>query len=336
MSRANPCGYPKSREFSMLKIGITGIPGSGKSTIFTAITGKEATYSSTPDVSVVPIPDERLDYLAHSLKKERIVYETMEFVDVKRESNLLKSMDVLLLVIPLFLGSGSLEGYIKNIEDEFILGDMVLCEERCKRIEKTKKEEIKGEMALLSRLKTSLERGIPLRNLKLVSGDARVIKGFTFLSIKPCIYILNLDEKQKEPELKPASVHNIRVYGEIEKEVVLAGDEEGMRMEFGLHAPLRKRVRDVIYDLKNIITFYTVVGKEARAWNVEEGTVAIEAAERIHSDIAHGFIKAEVICYDAIKDLGDFSLALKKGRVILEGKGYRIRDGDVIKFRFNL
>lgn len=323
----------------MLKLGITGVPGGGKSTIFTALSKKEATYTSEPDVAVVSIPDERLAYLAHMFEKERVEYETMEFIDVKGDKNLLKNMDVLLVVTPFFSNFNAPKDYLEEIEDEFIVEDIVLCEERCKRIEKGGKEEVEGELALLGRLKTTLEEGKPLRNFELQSRESKIIKGFTFLSIKPCICVLNLKEGTEEKSVSLPSVHSIPVIavcGELEKEIVLAGGGEEMRAEFGLVHSLIQRLKDAVYEAKNIITFYTVVGKEVKAWNIERGTSAIESAAKIHSDISHGFIKAEVVPFDVLRETGSFNEAKHRGKVRLEGKEYEVVDGDVIEFRFNV
>ncbi len=323
----------------MLKLGITGISGSGKSTTFTALTCKEATYTSELDVAMVNISDERLNYLAQMFKKEKVVYEAMEFVDTKNNRNLLKNMDVLFVVTPFFNNFNTPKEYLQENEDEFIVEDALLCEERCKRIEKSRREEMEGELNLLRKLKTTLEEGKPLRSLELKPQENKIIKGFTFLSIKPHICILNLKEGVLEETITFPSVYSIpviAVYGELEKEVVIAGDEEEMRVEFGLGPPLIQRLKNAVYDAKNIITFYTVVGKEARAWNIEEGMSAIESAGKIHSDIAHGFIKAEVVPFDVLKDTGSFNEAKHQGKVRLEGKDYKVRDGDVIEFRFNV
>jgi len=323
----------------MLKLGITGIPGGGKSTIFTALTRKEATYISEPDVAVVSISDERLDYLTRIFKKEKVVYEAIEFIDVKNNKNLLKNMDILIVVVPFFGGFDTPKNYLEEVENEFIVEDALLCVERCKRIEKNKKEETEGELDLLRKLGTTLEEEKPLRVYELNPWENKIIKGFTFLSIKPCICILNLEEGIEEKAVSFPSVHSIpviAVYGELEKEVILTGDEEEMRAEFGLGPPLILRLKNTVFEAKNIITFYTVVGKEARAWNIEKGTTAIEAAAKIHSDIAHGFIKAEVVSFDDLKETGSFNEAKHQGKVSLEGKEYEISDGDVIEFRFNV
>jgi len=319
----------------MLKLGITGIPGGGKSTIFTALTRKEATYTSEPDVAVVSISDERLDYLARIFKKEKVV----EFIDIKNNKNLLKNMDILIVVVPFFGDFDTPQNYLEEIENEFIVEDALLCEERCKRIEKNKKEEIKGELELLSKLGTTLEEEKPLRTFELNPQENKIIKGFTFLSIKSCICILNLEEGMEEKSVSFPSVHSIpmiAVYGKLEKEVVLTGDEEEMRVEFGLGPLPILRLKNAVFEAKNIITFYTVVGKEAKAWNIEKGTTAIESAGKIHSDIAHGFIKAEVVSFDILKETGSFNEAKHQGKVRLEGKEYEISDGDVIEFKFNV
>ncbi len=323
----------------MLKIGITGRTGSGKSTIFSALTQKESTYTMEPDVGVVSIPDKRLDFLASMFGREKIVYETLEFVDAKGEKNLLKAMDLFILVIPSFGSFKEPDSYLEELEEEFIVEDAILCEQRCKKIKKSTKEEFEGELELLERLKRELESANPLRNIDLKPREYKTIRGFAFLSIKPCIALLNIDESKLGKPLDIPSINSITVIptcGELEKEVVQTGDDEELRNEFGLGEPLVRTVFRESYNKKNIITFYTVVGKEARAWNIEEGTTAVEAAERIHSDIAHGFIKGQVVSFDDLKEAGSLNRAKEQGKVRLEGKEHKVNDGDVIEFRFNV
>lgn len=323
----------------MFKIGIVGKPGCGKSTIFTALSGKEATYTMEPDVAVVSISDERLDFLAGIFQKEKVVYETLEFIDTKGDKNLMKNMDLFVLVVPFFGDFKDPSAYLKDIIEEFIVEDAIICEQRLKRLEKSKEEEFEGEGQLLNRLAEVLESGNPLRNAELKPHEHKVIRGFTFLSIKPCVSILNIDEARIGKGIDIPSVHStpvIPVCGELEKEVILTGDGEELREEFDLGSPLIQSVSREIYKAKRIITFYTVVGKEARAWNIEEGTTSIEAAGRIHSDIARGFIKGEVVSFEDLKEAGSFSKAKQLGKVRLEGKDHTVNDGDVIEFRFNV
>ncbi len=323
----------------MLKIGITGPSGCGKSTIFTALTGKVATYTKEPDVAVINIPDERLDFLAGMFQREKKVYETLEFIDTKDNRNLLKNTDILVLIVP-FLGNfKDPESYLEEMEEEFIIEDALLCEERYKRIEKSRKEDFEGELELLKKLNAWLEIGNPLRSIELKSYESKRVRGFAFLSIKQCVGILNIEEQKIGQTIDIPSVHSIpliTVCGELEMEVIQTGDGEEMRKEFGLGPPLIKMVSRELYKAQKLITFYTVVGKEARAWNIKEGETAIEAAKMIHSDIARGFIKGQVVSFDDLMEAGSFNEAKHLGKVRLEGKEHKINDGDVIEFRFNV
>ncbi len=350
-----------------MKLGIIGLPQSGKATIFKALTGasgnkgEERIKKGDQLVVTVNVPDERLDYLKELFKPKKTVYSQVEYVlppriadsdHGKREKenvvfNAVRTCDGLIHVVKNFRLFGGPpptpeEDFFK-LESEMILVDLVVAE---KRIERIKSDDKKGkeiaieEFPLLERCRDILSGERPLRDNTEIT-TSPLLKGFTFLSAKPMLVISNnSDEDEDLPEMPhiPNNIEVMVVRGKLEMEIGQMGpeDAEEFLSAFHIESSLLDRVIKRSIAVSNLISFFTVVENEVRAWTVTRGTPAIEAADLIHSDMKKGFIRAEVLPYDQLVRYGNFSDAKKDGHLRLEGKEYIVRDGDIIKFRFSV
>jgi GTP-binding protein YchF len=244
---------------------------------------------------------------------------------------------------------------IADLETELILADLEVVERRLERLEaqikKKRTEADVKEQAVLSAIAPSLESETPIRAMALSEDDARLLRGFTFLSQKPILHCLNLSEKELDRAATLAHAFGLEdvaqragtrlgwVSAVIEAEVAqLAGPEQGAFLaDLGLTEPAITRVLQDCYALLGLISFFTVGEDEVRAWSIPEGTRAQDAAGAIHSDIARGFIRAEVVSYDdLIAAEGSMAAVRERGRFRLEGKDYLVRDGEICHFRFNV
>jgi GTP-binding protein YchF len=241
------------------------------------------------------------------------------------------------------------------MEDELILADLGVIERRLERLDKDLKKgktpELEKERDLILRCKTALENGQPLRALGLAGDDLRRLRGFQLLSAKPLLLVINLDEGDVAAAasvqdaagrtgltsfLSRAATAAVPVCAKIELEIAAldAADAQAFLADLGLHQSGLARVIRASYDLLGYISFFTVGEDENRAWSIARGTVAQDAAAEIHSDIARGFIRAEVVHYDALIARGSMAACKEHGEVRLEGKEYVVKDGDIVNFRF--
>jgi ribosome-binding ATPase len=322
---------------------------------------------------IARVPDPRLDRLSELFRPRKTTPASFEVVDLAGiakgerspllEAKEVRNADALLHVVRGFpdpvLGGPDPRADITDLETELILADLETIERRLERVEASLKrrrtEADAREQALLGRLKVALEAETPLREVSLTADEAKVVRGFTFLCHKPILHCVNLDEKAVgEGELRPDKVvarfglesragrpHTriAWVSAVIEAEVArLAGEEQhAFLRDLGLAAPALHRLLADCYALLGLIAFFTVGEDEVRAWAIPAGTRAQDAAGAVHSDIARGFIRAEVVGYDELVAAGG-SLAdtRARGQLRLEGKDYIIRDGEVCHFRFNV
>ena len=242
------------------------------------------------------------------------------------------------------------------MEDELILADLGVAERRVERIEKDLKKgrsaELEKERDLVRRCQAALEDGKPLRTLELTGDDRKLLRGFQFLSAKPLLLVINLDESdlsevgstiEKAAEkvgltgfLAHAATRAVAVCSKIELEISqLEGDDaKAFLSDLGLSESGLDRVIRTTYDLLGYMSFFTVGEDECRAWSIARGTTAQNAAGEIHTDIQRGFIRAEVMAYDALISRGTMAACRDHGEVRLEGKEYVVQDGDIINFRF--
>jgi GTP-binding protein YchF len=341
-----------------MKLGIIGLPRSGKSTIFDALTKSiaGAEHQGEERLAAIRVPDTRVDRLSQIYKPQKTIYAQVEYLlpgfktDSPREQGVWTSVrdcDALLHVVRnhAVYGFGKqslLEDFIK-LDQELILADLVVVEKRLERIEldeKRGKKMDQEEKALLAQCRQALESEIPLRK-KLELSSAPKLRGFTFLSAKPVLVLFNNeDDDDRMPDIKDLTAeeacHVVR--GKLEQELAQMPPEEAAEFlsEFNIPASAMDRIIRQSYALLNLISFFTTISNEVRAWTIKKGTPALDAAEVIHSDMKKGFIRAEVVSFQDLMDAGNYAEAKKRGTVRLEGKTYEVQDGDVIQFRFNL
>ncbi|HEV2054168.1 MAG TPA: DUF933 domain-containing protein [Methylomirabilota bacterium] len=357
-----------------MKIGLVGLPKSGKTSLFNLLTGASLATSSfggsraEMHAGVARVPDPRVDTLTALFKPKKTTFASFEVVDLAGitkgdreglDAKEFRNADALLHVVRAFPDAAGAapnpKGDIADLETELILADLEVVERRLERLEASIKKkrtdaDVK-EQAILLRLKPALESETPIRAAELSDDDARAIRGFTFLSQKPILHCLNLAEKEidrgktlvesfglGEITGRPGTAVGW-VSAVIEAEVAqLAGEEQAAFLaDLGLSEPAIRRVLRDCYALLGLISFFTVGEDEVRAWSVPRGTRAQDAAGAIHSDIARGFIRAEVVGYnELVAAEGSMAAVREKGQFRLEGKDYVVQDGEICHFRFNV
>jgi GTP-binding protein YchF len=348
-----------------MKHGIIGLPGAGKSTIFAALTGARgedpAQKGPRADqrIGTVRVVDERVDFLTALYKPKKTTFAQVEYLlpsqvpgaaPSKSENliwNQVRVCDALIHVTRNFLAAGGVapeaEPDFWRLEEEMILNDLAVTEKKIERIELDSRRgnrPSEEEIALLGTCKDLLEKGKPLR-VDMEVANAPLLRGFTFLSAKPQLVILNNDEDDESmPDWKtsPEKVERTVVRGRLEMEIASMPPEEAgeFREEYHIQESALDRVIRKSYELLNLISFFTVLNDEVRAWTIPRGTPALEAAGTVHSDMKKGFIRAEVVSLEHLRASGSVAEAKKAGQVHLEGKEYIVQDGDIMQFRFNV
>jgi hypothetical protein len=357
-----------------MKIGLIGLPKSGKTTLFNLLTGSSVptsrydTSRAELHTGVARVPDARVDRLSALFSPRKTTYATFEVVDLagiekggraSLETKEFRNADALLHVVRGFaddaLGGPDPRRDIVDLETELILADLEVVERRLERLDVSIKKQRKDievkERELLARLKTALETETPLRAASLTPDEAKLVRGFTFLSQKPIFHIVNLDEKaiadgervvERFDLAEVAGRPRTRVgwvSAVIETEIArLEGAEQAAFLaDLGLAEPAIGRVLRECYALLGLISFFTCGEDEVRAWPIPAGTRAQDAAGTVHSDIAKGFIRAEVNAYEELVAVnGSFADLRARGQLRLEGKDYVVQDGEVCHFRFNV
>jgi ribosome-binding ATPase len=355
-----------------MQTGIIGLPLVGKTSLFRILTRAKVESRSTPNqahVGIARVPDARVAKLAEVFKPKKITYATIEYVDIgglqkDREKNSaslvpLREADALAHVVRLFENpavpheAGPLDAIrdIVNVDLELILNDLEQASKRIERLEKDIKKKkdplLEAELHVLNRCRQALEAETPLRELEFQPAEQKMLTGFMFLTQKPMIYVLNLGDEEAadvdrvvekyklEALSKKPRTAVVPFCGKIEAELAELDDAEAAEMmkAYGLAESGRDRLIQATYRLLGLISFLTCGEPECRAWTIERGMTAPEAAGAIHSDIQKHFIKADVINWEDLLKAGSFAAAREKGQVRLEGKEYIVQDGDVILFR---
>ena len=347
-----------------MKLGLVGLPQSGKSTVFAALTGargeKKDHGSSGKDmrIATITVLDERLDFLTTMYQPKKTTHAKIEYLlpskiptsSAKSDGgvwNQLRPCDALLHVVRNFEGPGGAaaapEQDFWQLEEEMVLADLVIAEKRLERIELDKKRGKKpetNEASLLKSCQEYLEKGRALRQVPELAANP-VLKGFTFLSAKPMLVIINNDDEDEalpQWHLSPEDVEMLAVRGRLEMDIATMSPEEAEEFldAYHIQESALDRVIKRSYRLLNRLSFFTVGSDEVKAWSITKGTPALEAAGTVHSDMQKGFIRAETLSFEDLKACGTFRDAKKAGLVRLEGKEYEVKDGDIIDFRFNL
>ena len=355
-----------------MKIGFIGLPKSGKTTLFNALTGSSAavsTYSAGrvgPNLAAVKVCDERVMELSAIYRPKKIVYPTIDIVDLAGVSEgdarsdafsgdmmkLVRTCDALAIVLRGFgsdlLGEPSPLGDLKKIEDEILIADLIVAEKRLEKIELGLKKDqatpaLRAEEKVLRCVVDGLNAGRPVRDLELDADGETIIRGFQFLTKKQALVILNSHEalfgkNGAVLEALGARYGAIEFAGEFEMELSRL-DEESARAfmeDLGIRESVRDRLTALAYDALGYISFFTVGEDEVRAWNIRRNATAVEAAAAIHSDLARGFIAAECYKYEDLVALGSEKAVKDKGKFLLAGKDYSVQDGDILSIRFNV
>ncbi len=340
-----------------MKLGIVGLPSSGKKTVFETLTQNVSTGESKAEhrVGTVKVPDQRVNVLSDMYRPRKTIFAQVEYFLPGRQGGKkdqsvwtpVRDSDALIHVVRNFSGYGLEDptpvADVRFLNQEMVLADLMVVEKRMETLnqEKQRGKKYNGEeYHLLEECLTVLESEIPLRE-KAELAMAPLLKGFTFISAKPLLVLFNNgDDDASPPEMDELtdSENSIVIRGRLENELSQMTDEEAADFleEFEIEDSAKERVIRKSYDLLGLISFFTVGEDEVRAWTIRKDTVAVDAADVIHSDIKKGFIRAEVLYYDDLMEAGDYQNARKKGTVRLEGKTYLVKNGDIINFRFNV
>ncbi|OPY76158.1 MAG: Ribosome-binding ATPase YchF [Syntrophorhabdus sp. PtaU1.Bin058] len=354
-----------------------GLPNSGKSTIFNALTTLSVPChpypfcTIEPNVGVIPVPDDRLTGLAQILKPEKVTPTTIEFVDIaglikdahKGEGlgnkflSHIRNVDAIAHVVRYFNTKNIPHVYsdidpgrdAEIVETEILISDLEIVEERLRKIErlaKVSKDKGETEHGLLLRIREDLERGAFVDTEQYDENERQLVRSFNLIATKPIFYIANVDEETLGSLPVPAMEElaqkkgrrAVYICGKLEEDLsALPDQEKASYME--LYNMEKMSIGNVIrvgYEVLNLITFYTVVGKEMRAWTIPRNTTCAKAAGKIHTDMEKGFIKADVVNVDDFIRCGSEHAAKEKGLLRLEGRDYIVRDGDILHIRFNV
>ena len=355
-----------------MKTAIIGLPMTGKTSLFTILTGahQETRVGSTAvRLGVAKVPDMRLDELAKLFDPKKVTHAVVEYVDmpaISKESlrdpgyvASLRVVDAFAHVLRLFADEtvphekGSVDPVrdLQDVETELILSDLVVIEKRLERLDKDRKKiknpELDHEFDALQRCKEALEKDQPLRQIDFDAEEEKRIRGFQFLSQKPMLYVLNLGEgeagqlAEREKRFREENlagrkrVSAAAICGNIEAELaeLPAAEQRDYLASYGLEQSGLERLISATYALLGLMSFLTAGEDECRAWTIPANSTAVKAAGAIHSDFEKKFIRAEVVNWKSLIDLGGYAGLREKGMLRLEGKEYIVKDGDVLVIR---
>jgi len=354
-----------------MKLGIIGLPQSGKTTIFNALTqGDRPTTTAggrfEVHTAVVDVPDSRVGALSEMFNPKKTIYAKVTYADIAGLDGSaskggisgqllteLSQMDAFLHVVRVFENDqvahmrGKLDPLrdINNLNSDLLINDLILVE---RKLEKLKDEGRKGggrekgviqrETALFERLYETLSDEQPLRTLTLNEEEEKAISGFGFLTRKKMLIVFNLSEAQAVPAIDTPGIKQVGLMGKLEMEIAQLDPEEAEMFldEYGIEEPSLFRMITLSYEMLDLQSFFTVGEDEVRAWTIRKGTPAQQAAGVIHSDLQKGFIRADVIDYESLIACGGMTEARNQGKLRLEGKTYVVQDGDIMHVRFNV
>jgi ribosome-binding ATPase len=361
-----------------VQVTIVGLPGSGKTTVFNALTGGHAETGgfsgsrAAPNVAVVKVPDDRVDRLAALFVPKKTIYADVTYVDVAipagatREGTvspdvlaLVRNADALLHVVRAFEDAAGTPADpwpdVDELDLELTVADLSVVEKRLEKLatqgrhgSQAERDLAQREEELLRRIEPHLSDGRPLRSFGLSDDEELLLRGYRFLTQKPVLVVLNVDEgrlpdaasleadgraRYDQPHADVAALA-----GKIEAELAELSDDDARPFmdDLGIAEPSRGRIISLTYALLGLFSFFTAGEDECRAWTLRTGSTAVDAAGTIHSDLARGFIRAQVISVDELLDAGSMAEARKRGTLRQEGRDYRVADGDVIEVLFNV
>ncbi|MBN2019406.1 MAG: redox-regulated ATPase YchF [Sedimentisphaerales bacterium] len=346
-----------------MKVALIGLMQSGKSTLFSAISGKAMlpVGTTTIEQAVVASPDERIDWLTKLYKPKKTVYATIDCLDVpgfnfadehgrtaaRRFIEQVRTVDMLALIIGAFEETSKPVKDLNYLKTELLLSDLALISTRIEKLEKESHkpgkahERDKAELELQKKLHEAIESEKSIRSAIANDAEMEMVKSLGFLTLKPMVIAVNLPEGQLDEKFDfglDTATPVISVCAKLEYELsqLDAESRQQFMADLGITESAAGKFVHACYRTLGLISFLTVCSNEVHAWPVKQGTIAHDAAGKVHSDIKRGFIRAETFCFDDIKQLGSEKALKAAGKIRLEGKEYVVRDGDVINFRFNV
>jgi len=358
-----------------MKIGIIGYPQTGKKTIFRLLTGTDLKDADperlkAPVHGIVTVKDPRFDDIVSKYSPDKKTPAHIEVVLMpKVDKEYIKSghlyehlddADAICHIVRAFTddsiyhieGSVDAGRDVSGVNVELVLADLMFVEKRLEKLDKDLKKkhdkDQEKEKPLLLKFKEQLEKELPLRLLTVADEEKKVISSYPFLTIKPLLVVLNAGEDEIKKDILPADViekcrsHNIhlmQISAKVEDELARFDsneDREAFLRDLGIEEPAIDKLTRVLYDALGLISFFTTANKEVRAWTIEKGSTAPQAAGAVHSDMERGFIRAEVVKYDDILGLGSEGKVKEAGRLLVKGKDYVVCDGDILHIRFNV
>jgi ribosome-binding ATPase len=356
-----------------MKTALLGLSQSGKSTIFSAISGKAIPPMGLGAIeeAVVPVPDERLVWLEKFYKPQKTVRATIDVLDLpgfsftdehgraaaRRLIGQIRIVDMLVLVVrafedpsvPPYRNSVDPKRDLVELQTELLLSDLELVTTRIEKLEKqvhrpTKTQaHDKAELALQKKLQEAIEAEKPISSVIQTEEELAIIKSLGFLTLKPVAIVINVGEDELDKsfdlgEVMGGAVPVVTMCAKLEHELAQLDEESraAFKADLGIGESAAEKFVKICYSALGLVSFLTVGDDEVRAWPIRKGTIAWDAAGKVHSDIKRGFIRAETMAYDDLKALGDEKAVKAAGKMRLEGKEYVVKDGDIINFRFNV
>jgi GTP-binding protein YchF len=350
-----------------LKVALIGLLQSGKSTIMAGLSGKAIPPAGSTRIeeAIVSVPDARIDWLSKLHKPEKTIYATIDCLDVpgfnfkdehgraaaKRFIDQIRPVDMLALVIGAFENSANPTKDLTDLKTELLLADLALVTTRIANLEKElhkpakahTHDKDKAELELQKKLQQAIESEKPISTVIETDEQLERIKPLGFLTLKPMVVLVNTAEKQLNAQFNfdgiiDSSVPVITLCAELEYELsqLDADSKREFMTDLGITEPEAAKFVHACYRALGLISFITIGSDEVRAWTIKQGTIALDAAGKVHSDIKRGFIRAETFGFEDISKHGNEKAVKAAGKIRIEGKNYVVQDGDIINFRFNV
>jgi GTP-binding protein YchF len=341
-----------------MRIGIVGRPQSGKTTLMQLLTqgkGTSQQKGASSPVGVMDVPDERVLWLSRLFSPRKPVFARMDIEDIEPYRgqgflNAVRPTDALIAVIPVFSLGAPAVSFLDDMETEFFVADLASVEGRLERLRSNKAKPVSmAEIPFLEKCKDALDNGVPLSKVHFEPHEGDFVTNFAFHTRKPIVVAVNASEESLHTKEYPgedslvakasAMGYPVVVFsGEVESEIAALPEEDRREFlqEYGLTESGATRIAKACYEHLGLISFFTIGDDEVRAWTITRGTVAREAAGKIHTDMKRGFIRAEVIAFESLRELGSVKACRDKGLFRLEGKDYVVKDGDIVQVRFNV